>query len=258
MVTGVIYKNSCCNNDLIFKKLNSEVDWPNAQKIEINFELFKGMLFIDNRLPYKAEDFFKLDRNAAILLIAFGKIYNKEEICKKYKIRSTLTDPEVLLKLFIELKDDFVCELNGDFIIFVYQPFNDLILLIRDHLGVRPLAYIDNPDGLWFSTDILSLCKVFHKNNPIVVDYLIRDLKLVDNILTPNPEVKKIKPGHYLKSESGIIRIKKYWFPENIKVNKKLNFIDSVKNLEPILQDAIRIRCDSRLTELCNFFSVKL
>ncbi len=173
-------------------------------------------------------------------------MYNKPEICKILNIRDDIAVPEIIARGFTKLGASFVNHLNGDFTIFIGQPSQHRAYLFRDHAGIRPMAYFISKTTLFFSSDILALCRCFRDCAPPDTDFLLGYFKYIDYRKTPNGKVKKLLPGHFLElSERGII-VKKYWDPETIHPDPSLSRDRMLTDLKAILHDAIRIRCDHR------------
>ena len=86
------------------------------------------------------------------ILIANGEIYNHKELEQKYNILvESNSDCEILLELFIELKEDmnlFNCELRGEYSILIIKQNKKLDIIeyfaSTDPLSVRPLFYYVN------------------------------------------------------------------------------------------------------------------
>ncbi len=176
-----------------------------------------------------------------------GSIYNKGNSAFK-GIEFTGSDPEYVATLFLKEGPEFVTRLNGDFAIYIYQPGKNNGFLFRDHLGIRPLAYMIDHGNLIFSSDIIGLCKAVSAGKTIDPDYLLGYFKYIDYRKTPDKRVKKLLPGHYLAfSESGSTLIK-YWYPEKIQIDKTLRYETMISDLDTIVRDSVAIRCDRRFT----------
>jgi asparagine synthase (glutamine-hydrolysing) len=122
--------------------------------------------------------------------------------------------------------------------------------LIRDHLGVKPLAYALYNDRLYFSSDYLDLGKVFSKGKKPDRDFLIqfvRDISYIAYDKTPNSKVKKVLPGHFLVVDKNSVKAMKYWFPESIPQKKYLNSREVIQKMKCLVENAVQIRCSKNL-----------
>ena len=109
----------------------------------------------------------KLHENApksAPVLKADGKyavidavLYSREEMLQKGQFPNTFSDEELIFAYIERFGCDALKEVNGDFSGAIYDTANRTWTLFRDHMGVRPLFYSVQNDGVVFSTDIRGL-----------------------------------------------------------------------------------------------------
>lgn len=86
-----------------------------------------------------------------------GEIYNYKDIQTKYGIEATdlrsSSDTEILSHLLEKVSiEDFAKELNGMFAIVVYNIEANILHLIRDFAGIKPLFYGLHNDGIVFAS----------------------------------------------------------------------------------------------------------
>lgn len=245
MILGYLSSNPGAN---IPSALRNIREWNVSGDVtfyRISHSGFEGGYFINRRLPYREPDLCYYDECNDILVLLSGRIYNKSEffsICNKTK---SVPDPELIACLFLLEGPGFAEKLNGDFVIFILQPSKKEAYLFRDHLGICPLAYISDSQGLYFSSDINGLCRAFSDSRGVDSDYLLGYFKYIDYRKTPNDRVKKLFPGHFLHLAGNHIEFTKYWDPEKVKVDKTLSHPRVLADLKSTLMDAVRIRCDN-------------
>ncbi|MDG1098451.1 MAG: asparagine synthetase B, partial [Bacteroidia bacterium] len=88
-----------------------------------------------------------------------GEVYNFEELRKKvkdYPFKSN-TDTEVVLALFSKFGLDMVDTLEGMFAISIFDKVSQVLYLIRDRLGQKPIYYFKNEQGFGFSSEMRAL-----------------------------------------------------------------------------------------------------
>jgi asparagine synthase (glutamine-hydrolysing) len=90
------------------------------------------------------------------VLVFNGEIYNYQEIraallSKGVTFRST-GDSEVVLKSLIEWGANALERFNGMFALGFYDKAERRLLLARDHAGIKPLYYLNRPDGVVFAS----------------------------------------------------------------------------------------------------------
>lgn len=87
------------------------------------------------------------------VLAVNGEIYNHQSIRQRYKERfqfQTGSDCEVILALYREMGDRLVNELNGIFAFALYDVERDEYMIARDPIGVIPLYYGYDKEGMLY------------------------------------------------------------------------------------------------------------
>jgi len=207
---------------------------------------FSGGYYLHPRLPFRSDDFYFSDEAGDIKVLLSGSVYNRSELYSLCKLTGPVPDPQLVADLFLHEGPGFVEKLNGDFAIFILQPSKKQAYLFRDHVGIRPMAWIADRHILSFSSDDINLSRAFFGDHKIDPDYLLGYFKFIDYRKTPVMKVAKLLPGHFLRFSEKGVEITKYWAPEKIRIDLKLTHQEMISDMKSILSDAVRIRCDSR------------
>jgi asparagine synthase (glutamine-hydrolysing) len=236
--------------------LSKILSWKGSIHKVIEYGYFLGGFIFDGRLPYRDKDIIFIDHKREILILLSGILYNRNELKKQLQLTvENPVDPELIFFAFSAWGDNFVRELNGDFAIFIYQKKEGISYLYRDHMGNRPVSFSLNREALWFSSDSIGLSKALYGKEAIHPDYFgklmvkfgLDSAPLLSKYhILPNIKVQKVLPAHYAVFKSSTCQIKKYWFPESIFPDKKMNFEQITNELKLLVADAVRIRCDDR------------
>jgi len=177
-----------------------------------------------------------------------GEVYNfpdlkKDLVSRGYKFK-TKTDTEVIVNLYEEFGEKFVNKLRGMFAIGIYDIKKDKLILVRDHIGIKPLYYslLNDKKNLIFGSEIKSILEY-----PGIEKIL--DKKALDYFLTleyiPAPfsifkNIRKLPAGHILTFEKKKLSIKKYWDVE------KKHFSNDPEELKEIfhsiLTESVKMR----------------
>ncbi|RPA66616.1 hypothetical protein EF405_20230 [Cyclobacteriaceae bacterium YHN15] len=213
---------------------------------EHDFFSINFYLLFHKNLPYTKKDFIKVDSERKIIIIKYGNIYNHDLLKKQNCLSEELTELEVIDFLFFLKGENFIQELNGDFIIIIYEAEINKLYVFRDCVGVYPLVFSIKKDSLVFSTDFIFLCKELQEKSEINFEPLLSEFRFADLKQTVNSSVKKLLPGHFFKYEDSEISIKKYWEPEKIKVDKNLSYDQVMNDLRALVHDALHIRSDKQ------------
>lgn len=209
-------------------------------------EGFTGGYYLHPRLPWSHDDFYYADELNDIIVMMSGCAYNKSELYKILDITVPVPDPVVIAGLFMKEGPGFVRVLNGDFAIVIGRPSKREAYLFRDHVGIRPFVYANDNQSISFSTDISGLCRAYSEGQDIRSEFLTGYFKYIDYMITPSDKVKKLPPGHFLHFSDNGVEVTQYWEPEKIRPERKMTSDQMLSDLAFILQDAVRIRCDSR------------
>lgn len=207
-----------------------------------NFKSLLGGFFLNPIFPKEFNDYIFEKENEAFIFVS-GNIYNQECLSEQYHINKNIPTPEFIFQLHLLNGEEFVCELNGDFVILLNLFSKDEFFVFRDHLGVQPISYCFLNNTLFFSSDAISLSKSLFQGDLIQKEWLLNYFIFSNPNLSPHENVKLLTPGHFLKIKGNKFQEKKYWFPENIKTCHTLKYEEVIKNLKNLLNDALKIRC---------------
>ena len=143
------------------------------------------------------------DPSGRYSIIFNGEIFNFKELKQKFFADKndwhSQSDTEVLLHLFIRMKQDCLQHLHGFFGLAIYDSQLDELFLARDRFGKKPLHYYKTEDFFAFASEMKGLLAY---DIPKELDHtaLLQYLQF-NYIPEPNcilKEVQKLKPGHYL------------------------------------------------------------
>ena len=177
-----------------------------------------------------------------------GEVYNFKELkaeleSKGYKFR-TKTDTEVIVNLYEEYGIDFVNRLRGMFAIGIFDTINDRLILVRDHIGIKPLYYCVKPGSknLVFGSEIKSIIK--YPGIKKEIDREALDLFLsLEYIPAPHSifkGIKKLPAGHMLIYDGHNLQIKRYWEVERRECKGSLNELR--EEFLSLLKESVKIR----------------
>lgn len=146
-----------------------------------------------------------------------GEIYNFREIRNELEGAgssfTTQSDTEVLLAAFARWGIAGVERLRGMFAFAVWDAQEKALWLVRDRLGVKPLYYTRAGMHLLFASEMKALLAhpaVPRRMNPQAVDDFLAYLYI------PAPQtifegIFELLPAHWLRWQSGQMRIERYW-----------------------------------------------
>lgn len=146
-----------------------------------------------------------------------GEVYNylelRAELEAKGHVFHTATDTEVLLHLYQEHGEAMLDRLNGIFAFAIWDVPRRKLFLVRDRLGVKPLYYLLDRDGLLFASEVKALLRLRPEAAEVNVTALDAYMSLgyVPTERTMFSAVQKLQPGHCLTVEDGRVRTREWW-----------------------------------------------
>lgn len=148
-----------------------------------------------------------LSQDGNIIISVNGEIYNflelKNELKNKYNFKST-SDSEVILYGYIEWGIDKLLEkIDGMYAISIYDKKENLLYLVRDRVGIKPLYYGNINHQISWASELKAIQEFYQKNTILEYDYTaFYDFLTYLYIPTPKTMYKgiyKLEPAHYLK-----------------------------------------------------------
>ena len=171
------------------------------------------------------------NETGSVWAVLNGEIYNyrelrRELIQKGHRFQSDC-DTEVLVHLYEEEGPEAVYRLRGMFAYAIWDRERDLVLLVRDRLGIKPLYYSVQPGNagaahrVLFSSELPSLMEG-------IPDWRIRPQAIADFLsllYVPGPDtivegVYQLRPGEALKIVRGQLEFWRYYHPEEEAVSQ--------------------------------------
>lgn len=156
-----------------------------------------------------------LSEDESIVMIFNGEIYNQRELRNelqgiKFKGNS---DSEVLLEYYRKFGVKCFNNLRGIFAAAFYHTNTGKVVLLRDHLGIKPLYFSRNSDTIAFASEIRGLRPFLNIPPQVNILDLFEFLNsgFVSEPNTGFDNISKVPPGHFLSYEKGKIDITSYY-----------------------------------------------
>ena len=144
------------------------------------------------------------DEQNRYVLIYNGECYNfielREELTSLGHTFNTKSDTEVILKLYIEYKEEAFIKINGMFSLAIYDKKEQTVIISRDRHGVKPLYYAIVNDNLVFASEIKAILKYPEYKKELEYDTLNEyfSFQNIFSDLTFYKDIKKLEHGSYL------------------------------------------------------------
>lgn len=164
------------------------------------------------RQPMLAE----CDGRVVAALTYSGEVYNFQELRSELMAKGhtfrTRSDTEVVLAAYLEWGEDLAEHLNGMFAFAIWDVRHEVLLLVRDRLGVKPLCYMCTSDGVLFGSEAKAIFAHPETERRIDRDGL-RGLMLAVRL----PEqgifagVNEVRPGQTVRLDRAGLTKRTYW-----------------------------------------------
>ena len=157
-----------------------------------------------------------------------GEIYNyqiiREQLEKENIFFESSGDTEVLIKCFEEYGVNRTLNMiEGCFAIALYDTVDDILYLIRDRVGIKPLHYYINNEGIIFASEI----KAILQNKEVRKNYNLENIIIslacrlwMHPKWTMFNKIFNVEPCTYLKIEKDNVKEIKYY---DLKYTNELN-----------------------------------
>jgi len=189
-----------------------------------------------------------VDESGRYSIIYNGEIYNylelREQLTRKGCDFFSMSDTEVILRLYMDEGTDAVKKLNGMFAFVIWDKKERTLFAARDRLGIKPFYFFHDSESFTFASEIKALFQsgiVGPQLNPDgLAEYLTFQFCLREKTLFK--DIRKLEPGCWMTVNSGgEIKIQRYWDLDfNVDTNHTNAYFET--RLKQLLEDAVRIQ----------------
>lgn len=187
------------------------------------------------------------NEDQSVFLFADGEIYEYDKLRRELEAKghqfSGKGDCEVIVHLYEEYGEKCARNLRGVFAFAIWDTKKQKLLLVRDHLGIKPLYYTFQNSRLLFGSEIKAILtdvSIKRELNYNALDHYL-NFRLIAEPETIFENIYKLPPGHMLVYENGQPRLEKYW---EIRYNE--NYVKSSEEYQEellrLLHESIQIR----------------
>lgn len=189
-----------------------------------------------------------LTEDRAVGVVFNGAIYNFKVLRDELRAPGCRfhsdTDTEVLLHGYLEWGiDELVERLRGMFAFGLWDERAQRLFLVRDRLGVKPLVYAPQADGLAFASTVRALriggC-VEETDAQAVAEFL--EFGFVTDDRTIYRGAYKVPAASIVEWSGGQLRTRQYWAPPMVTAELGPSFNEAVEQTEHLLLRAVEMR----------------
>ena len=188
------------------------------------------------------------DPTGRYVLIFNGEIFNYQQLKQQYfpdkQDWQSQSDTEVLLHLYIKLKEQCLPLLGGFFALAIYDMQEKELFLARDRYGKKPVYYHHSPADFFAFASELNALQDYGMPKQLDMASLQQYLQL--NYI-PEPysiykDVKKLRPGHYMKIKAGILAGQAYYELDGRRTDTTISYEAACHQLEQLMDASVQGR----------------
>jgi asparagine synthase (glutamine-hydrolysing) len=194
---------------------------------------------VNGRQPLSNED-------GTVWIAYNGEIYNFKElrhdlVRKGHQFR-TDCDTEVIVHAYEQYGQGCVSKFNGIFAFALWDQRREVLWLVRDRMGVKPLYYTIAGSTVVFGSEIKALlehpCVTAEPDIGAVAEYLLCTSILDSKTMFRN--IRSIPPGATLAFENGAMKERRYWAIEKNRVQHNgCSFEDCRDEIRDLLDSSV-------------------
>jgi asparagine synthase (glutamine-hydrolysing) len=190
------------------------------------------------------------NETGALQVVFNGEIYNFVEL--RLELESlghqftTRSDTEVIVHAYEQWGVDCVTRFNGMFAFALWDRARREIFLARDHLGIKPLYYVDVGTRTLFASEIKGLLQDPHCPRAVDVESLsaLFTFRYVPSPKTLFEGIHKLPPGHRMTISARGTVVERYWhFVPRTQHGRRVESL--VEEYQDLLEDAVRLQLRS-------------
>lgn len=190
------------------------------------------------------------NEDETIHVVFNGEIYNyvelRDELIRNGHRFKTSSDTEVIVHGYEEWGEDCPKHFNGMFAFAIWDAQKRLLMLARDHLGIKPLYYVRLGNQLLFASEIKAL--LAEPTCPREVDiHSLAQLFTLRYVVSPATlfrNIFKLPPGHRMIVDANGTRIERFWNWLPVP-HTSINESELVEEYRALVEDAVRLQMRS-------------
>ncbi len=189
--------------------------------------------------------------DGSLVIVFNGEIFNYLELFEELKgfglYPQTKSDTEAILLAYQAWGLEFPKKLNGMFAIALWDTKKRRLVMVRDRMGVKPLYYAENDDGVTFASELKALRGIDGIDTSLDPE-AFDDFMTVGYVVNPRcivRGVKKMEPGTMMVLEEGKApRSHAYWKLQFVPDGSKSGS-EWEEEIRALFDDSVKLRLRS-------------
>jgi asparagine synthase (glutamine-hydrolysing) len=190
------------------------------------------------------------NEDGTLQIVFNGEIYNFVELRQELEAAghrfTTRSDTEVIVHAYEQWGKECVRRFNGMFAFALWDANRRELFLARDHLGIKPLYYVDLGNRILFASEIKAVLQDPECPRDVDVEALA---ELFTFRYVPSPKtlfkgIRKLPQGHRMTLSRRDIAVERYWdWVPCLRGN--FDEEDLIEEYRTLLEDAVRLQLRS-------------
>lgn len=190
------------------------------------------------------------NEDGTLQIVFNGEIYNFIELRKELEAFGhsfrTRSDTEVIVHAYEQWGPNCVMRFNGMFAFAIWDTRTRTLFIARDHLGIKPLYYVEIGNRVLFASEIKALLEDPACPREIDLDALgeLFTFRYVPSPKTLFSRILKLPPGHLMLVTRGSFTVRRFW-NWTPQVRTSWNEADLIEEYQRLLEDAVHLQLRS-------------
>jgi asparagine synthase (glutamine-hydrolysing) len=168
---------------------------------------------INDRQPFALHD-------RQISVAGDYRLDNRETLRRALGIEGARSDSEILLSAYARWGSEMASRLVGDFAIAIWDWSLRELIVLRDHLGIKPVYYWVGKDEIAVASDVSILVDLVRPSlvpdDHLVVEHLLMQYRSIDRTFLSG--MRRLPGGHRLKMGSDGLAVERFWSPPGSEI----------------------------------------
>ena len=158
------------------------------------------------------------NEDQTIWLTFNGEIYQFESLREELKTQGhqfqTETDAEIIVHLYEREGMDCLQLLRGEFAFALYDARNEMLFLVRDRFGIKPLYYAQNGEHFVFSSEIKGILahpEIPRQFSASAIQHFLHAFYFANQTVFEN--IKQVSPACFVQFDcrKSEVKLQRYW-----------------------------------------------
>ena len=182
------------------------------------------------------------------MLVWDGRLDNRDDLLTHFPVglEGNKSDAALVLAAYFKWGREFLSWVVGDFVLSLYDPTSNAILLARDPFGTRTLYYTSNTWRVVWSSTLEALLTATGIEPDVDDEYIAGYLALHPEVFrTPYKNISAVIPGHLLVIDENRLHSQSFWKLDPTHEIRYRTDAEYEEHFRQLFRDAVKCRLRS-------------